>query len=96
MTRRSRAREVALQLLFQRFHSRFRGLGFVVGKGFRLRIGKHFLRGSEVAPALFPLAVERYDRRDLGMLAGQCAIAVEIARRVLGPEQSVELLEPRR
>jgi len=86
----------ALQLFFERVHSRSRRLRFVVGERFRLRIGEHLLRRLKIALSLFPIAIEHHDRRDLGVLAGQRAIPVEIARRVLGAEQSVELLEPGR
>ena len=39
---------------------------------------------GEIALGALPVAIERHDRRDLGVLAGQRTIAIEVASDVLG------------
>ena len=86
----------ALQISLQRFHARPRRLHLVVGERLQVGIGEHVLRGGQITLALLPLAIQRHDRRDFGMLARQRAKSIEIARDVRRGEQTVEFLEASR
>ena len=86
----------ALQVAFERGHSR-RGLGvLLVGKGLHFRIARHLAGRGEVAFRPLVIAESRDDGLDLGPLAVERPVAIEVAHDLRRGEHGVELREAMR
>ena len=80
-----------LQLGGERRHSRGRVSVLLVGKRLHFRIARHLVRCGDVALGMLVLAKARDDGLDLRALAGERAVAVEVAHGVRRGQHGVEL-----
>ena len=82
-----------LQFLFERRDSPLRGAALLVGKVAHRRIARHLDRGGKIALGDLVLVKSRDDRRQIGVLLGQRAITIKIARDVFGAQEPIEFRE---
>lgn len=80
----------ALQFAFERRHPFARGPDLVFGKGLHVGIGQQLLGGGDVFLGLLPRCVLRNHGLELGVLARELAVLVEIGGGVFAREQRVD------
>ena len=83
-----------MQVVLDTLHGGFGRLALLVGKRFHLRVREHIARRGQIAFRPLPVLIERDHGRDIRVLPGKRAIAIEVARHVLGAEKAIELFQP--
>jgi hypothetical protein len=84
----------ALQLGVDALHLGLRGLELIVGEHLHLGIRRHLTRGIGIALGVAKARVQPDQSGQLGVLAREVLELRQVARRILGGEDPVELLEP--
>ena len=67
---------------------------FGFGEFAQVGVGQHFARGLLVGLDLPVLAIERHHRGEVGVFAGELAVAVHVAGDLRLRQQGVEFLQP--